>query len=675
MEQVIPFGSGYALATPSSFGVDGTTLGPSFRARQIVESERYKLLDRKQSYYSCTQHDWKQFDFDGRPIQAGNPLLGQPNLASAPSDWYIPLRSRRPAAPYRLARIIVDSFTNLVFGYQRWPTIRCPDDPDTEAFARALVDSSGLRTLMIRARTLGGSTGSVGLSWRFHNGKPVVQAHNPKQVYVHAWADREQLIPAHVIEMYRFPRDEWDAPRQRFVRNWYWFRRDWTPEADVAFHEQKYDVGQDPAWVIDEENTFAHGDGFAHFVWVQNLPGEHAEEFDGTPDFEGLYEMFDSLDLLHSVLVRGTTLNLDPTLILKLDPDIVARTGVQKGTDNALLVGTSGDARYMELQGTSVQVGTTLFAKMRESALETAQCVVPDPNQIGAAGTSSVALKVVYAPMLGKSDILREQYANGIRLLLQQMIRSARRIADDVEIVLDDEGEEVERRFFLDLPPIARSVEVLDAMGDATGETRLEKKERAPGESDDLAFDWGDYFLPTAQDQQQVATTLVQMTAGGLLSQESGADLASRVVRIDPRADWERIQREKKSKAAEQAQMFGEPPEGAPGAMGGMGGKVSAIDELPADALPRGRRGPGSDVVTVDEARAAMGLPPLGTGDGGLTLAEFQAKNRAAERIVVEREKAALAHDVQTPSRDAQASLAAQEAQAFADAADHEADE
>lgn len=643
MAQVIPFGSGYGLATPSSFGVDGTTLGPGFRARQIAESERYKILDRKQSYYSCTQHDWKQFDFDGRPIQAGNPLLGQPNLVSAPSDWYIPLRARRPAAPYRLARIIVDSFTNLVFGYQRWPTIRCPDDPATEAFARALVDASGLRTLMIRARTLGGSTGSVGLSWRFHNGKPVVQAHNPKQIYVHAWADREQLIPAHVIEMYRFPRDEWDAPRQRFVRNWYWFRRDWTLEADVAFHEQKFDPGADPEWVIDEANTFAHGDGFAHFVWVQNLPGEHSEEFDGTPDFEGLYEMFDSLDLLHSVLVRGTTLNLDPTLILKLDPDIVARTGVQKGTDNALLVGTSGDARYMELQGTSVQVGTTLFAKMRESALETAQCVVPDPNQIGAAGTSSVALKVVYAPMLGKADILREQYENGIRRLLQQMIRSARRFIDDIEITFGENGEEIEQRYVLDLPPATRAVPEFDAMGEPTGEMRIEKVDLVPGESDELAFDWGDYFLPTAQDQQQLATTLVQMTAGGLISQESGADLASRAVRIDPRADWERIQREKKSKAAEQSQMFGE-PEGEQG-LGGMGGKVRAIDELPPGALPRGRRGPGSDVVMVDEARSAMGLPPLGSADGGLTLAEFAAKNRAAERIVIEREKADLARE------------------------------
>jgi len=638
MAQVIPLGGG--LAVPSSFGVDGTTLGPAFRARQIIESERYRLLDRKQAYYSCTQHDWKQHDFDGRPMPTGNPLLGQPNLASAPSDWYVPLRMRRPNAPYRLSRTIVDSFTNLVFGYQRWPTIRCPEDPDTEAFSRALVDASGLRTLMIRARTIGGSTGSVGVSWRFHAGKPAVQVHNPKHIYVHSWADREQLIPSHVMEIYKFPRDEWDPQKQKFVRNWYWFRRDWTEEADVAFHEQLFTPAQDPEWKIDEENTFAHGDGFTHFVWGQNLPGESPEEFDGTPDYEGLYETFDSLDTLHSTLVRGTTLNLDPTLILKLDPDIVARTGIQKGTDNALLVGTSGDARYMELQGTSVTVGLSLFTKMREGALETAQCVVPDPNQIGAAGTSSVAIKIVYAPMLGKADILREQYEHIVRRVLVQMIRSARRMFENVEIETSEDGEEVERQFYLSLPPVVRTTPVLDGMGEPTGETTTEEVDLSPGESNVLAFDWGDYFLPTAQDQAQIATTLVQMTTGGLISQESGADLAARAVRIDPRADWDRITEEKKAKEQGQEQMFQQPGGyGVRGGRGGIGGKVGSMNELPPDALPRGKRPAGSDVITVDESRAMLGLPALGGADGGLTLAEFAAKNKASVSIAVETAK------------------------------------
>lgn len=618
------------LVIPSSFGLDETTLGPAFRARYIADSERSRLLDRKQSYYLCTQHDWKRYDFDGRPMQQGNPLLGQPMLQSQPSDWYVPLRQRRPCAPYRLGRTIVESFTALVFGYQRWPTIRCPDDPSTEAFARALVEASGLRTLMIKARNLGGSMGTCCLSWRFHAGRPVVQVHNAKQIYVHTWADREQLIPAHVIEIYRYPRDEWDAQRQQFVRNWYWFRRDWTQHADVAFKPVRYD-DTDPYWYVDEENTYYHGDGFCHFVWAQNLPSDTPEETDGNADCEGLYENFDTIDLLHSTLVRGTTLNLDPTLVLKMDPDIVARMGVQKGSDNALMVGLSGDARYMELQGTSVQVGTTLFAKMRETTLETAQCVIPDPNTISAAGTSAVALKVVYAPMLGKADVLREQYEKAVRQLLQQMLTSARALMESVEISFDENGEPVEKRPYLALPP-QRTKRVVESE-DGTEQEIEEVVEVAPGDSDALVFDWGDYFLPTAQDQQQIATTLVQMVTGNLISQESGADLAARAVRIDPRTDWERLQREKLQKQSQDMNSMAMPE-----MMGGMGGKVSHQNELPPGAMPREPKG-ADGVVTVDEARAALGLPPLGGEDGGLTLSAYQAKQRAAERIAVEQHR------------------------------------
>lgn len=627
---------------PSSFGLDETTLGPAFRAHMIADSERARLLDRKQSYYLCTQHDWKLYDFDGRPIPQGNPLLGQPMLASQPSEWYVPLRQRRPSAPYRLGRTIVDSFTTLVFGYQRWPTIRCPDDPETELFARSLVDAAGLRTLMIKARNQGGSTGTVCMSWRFHNGRPVVQVHNAKQIYVHAWADREQLIPAHVIEIYRYARDEWDAAKRSFVRNWYWFRRDWTQDADVAFREVLVEKG-DPYWYVDEENTYFHGDGFCHFVWGQNLPSDTPEEPDGMPDYEGLYENFDSLDLLNSVLVGGTIKNLDPTLVLKMDPDIVARTGVQKGSDNALMVGLSGDARYMELQGTSVQVGTTLFAKMRETALEVAQCVIPDPNLISAAGTSAVALKVVYAPMLGKADILREQYERMIRQLLRQMLRAARHMLEAVDVTFDENGEPVEHRTVLDLPP---QTVVKEMMTVGTQQVPLmEKKEVVPGSSEELVFDWGEYFMPTAQDQQQLAATLTQMVTGQLISQEGGADLAARAMRIDPRADWVKMQREQEKKQQQQ-QLAGGPGDEF---MGGMGAKVESQDELPPGAMPRQPKG-ADGVVTVNEARSAMGLPPLADRDGDLTLAAYQSKQRALERIAVEQHR----REVQEPQEPEQ---------------------
>ena len=75
------------LGAADDLGLDEDTLGPQFRARAIVESERYRLLDRQQAYHPSTQHEWMQYDYDGLPIQVGNPLLGQPMLSSQPCEW------------------------------------------------------------------------------------------------------------------------------------------------------------------------------------------------------------------------------------------------------------------------------------------------------------------------------------------------------------------------------------------------------------------------------------------------------------------------------------------------------------------------------------------------------------------------------------------------------------
>ncbi len=592
----------------SSFGLDTTTLGADFPTLGFDESPRYRLLDRRQSYYSCTQHDAKTYDFDGRTIVNPGNVLVSPMIAEASNQGLVPLRDRRPSAPYRLPRVIADTFTNLIFGHQRWPTFRS-EDPDTEEFIRALVDAQALRTVMVRARTLGGSTGTVGLSWRYWNGRPRTRVHNAKNLFVHTWADREMLIPAHVSEIYRFTRLEYDRDTRRMVDRPYWYRHDWTPAADVAFFEVPIDDTVNPQWQIDPARSYVHGDGEAHFVWIQNLPSDDISTIDGVPDYEGLYDTFDALDVLYSVLVHGTTLNLDPTLLLKVDPDLLERSGaVQKGSRAALNVGPAGDARYMELQGTAVTAGTALFMKMRESALEVAQCIIPDPNQVGASGTSSVALKVVNAPMLSKADVIREQYDHGMRQLLQQQLRGARRLEIGEESGLYLElPTRVEVQLQEDDDGITREVEV-----------RVDQK---PGGSDVVVTEWGDYYTPTATDQQLTSATLTQLTASKLLAQEVGADLAARVMRINARGNWAQLEVERRA-AAERQQFELE-----------TGGAVEEPDAMPDGASGRGvaellkaTRGALPAALTVNELRELLGLPSRGE-DGDVTLGE------AVERV------------------------------------------
>ena len=141
-----------------------------------------------------------------------------------------------------------------------------------------------------------------------------------------------------------------------------------------------------------------------------------------------------------SVILRGGVLNLDPTLVLSMDRMEIQTMGLRKGSDNALIVGKDGDAKYLELSGMSIEAGLKLFNSKRGSVLETTQCVFPDPDKMAAQGTSSVAMKVVYTPMLGKVDIYRDQYGGGLKRLLDPMVEVASTLSRTSVQVPDDVG-------------------------------------------------------------------------------------------------------------------------------------------------------------------------------------------------------------------------------------------
>lgn len=541
----------------STFGASTLRWGPmsSFGGRSHMESDRFKDLDRRQQFYDCTQHDWKRFDFDGRLTTPGIRGAVQPLITSEKVSWYVPLSQRRPSAPYRLGKVITDSFTNLLFGDNRFPEIGCYD-PNTQDFARTIATVGSLPVKLIRARNIGGSTGTSAISWSFINGKPRYEVHHGKHLFVHEWEDREELIPRHVSEIYWYPQDDYDAQKRRVVKNWYWYRRDWLPDADLVFMPVLVQAGGgEPVWEPDPNRSEVHNDHRCHLTWIQNLP---SEEIDGLPDYEGLYDSFDALDLIHSVLVRGTTLNLDPTLVLKMDPDLINRGGVSKGSDAALKVGETGDAKYLEIAGQGVTAGLALFEEMRRTTLEAAQCIVPDPATIASQGVSSLSIKAIFAPMLAKGDVLREQYGKAIRWSLEgpctiarARMRSRFAIVDDVtgEEITGDDGLPVEVEEFVDLPPRVETKQVVDEL-DGSARTVTIVTPRDPGEGETIDLRWGPWFPLTPDDQQKQVTTLVAATGGKpFMSSETAAEINARTFGLDPELERRRLEDDEKRAA------------------------------------------------------------------------------------------------------------------------------
>lgn len=573
-------GPGGSTLLPSSFGPRNTTFGPAFSPRDVLQGERFRTLSYREAFFRCTHHDGKLFDWQGRVNPRPGELSHQPLIGAQLPTQYVPLDMRRPNDPYRLAKLIVSAFTAMVFGEGMFPSLRVQGGGATEDFARALSKAQGLPSVMTRARNIGGSTGTVGISWRFANGTPRAATHRPMHLHVHEWEDFERLVPAHVskIAIVVRPVVMHDGRRTQMP---FWQRRDWTPEADVGFFDEPVDSKVDPLWRVDPDATQEHGDGFCHFVWVKNLEDTDEDSIDGAPDYDALYENFGTLDVLHSVVTRGGILNLDPTVKLRMEPEIVARYGVRKGSDNAIVTGKDGDAAYMELGGQSLEIGDRMVKGRRGHALDVAQCVVPDPDQIAAAGTSSVALKLLYRPMLAQAGLMRKAYGDAIERILEQQIESARRLSSVSEAVpeaiepapesgerasipavdeAESAAEEPAERVLL-LPPRVVEEEERDAGGEPTGAVLIRFEEREPGEGRDVEADWPDYFPPTPADRQTEVATLAAATGGKpSVSHRTAVERTARLLGLDPEEEWRRVSEEEATRAAREGLMF--PPSG-----------------------------------------------------------------------------------------------------------------
>ena len=583
-----------SIGPSKSYGNEGT-FGPgsSFLGAMVLDTQRYQELTRRESYFLCTQHNGKAYDFDGRMLQQGSSLAyGMPLIGGAPVPHarLISLRERRPSFPSRIGRVICNAYTTLIFGEDRFPDILCEEDEDTQDFFQCLAEESELAAKMVLVSNRSGSMGSSAVSWCYRDGLPRVSVHNTRNIYVHKWEDRELLIPSHASEVWRYTRDLPDPKRGGKLTTFtFWRRRDWTRDADVVFKPVRFDPAkpQDPAqlWEPDEERSVIHGDGRCHLEWVQNTLGDDP---DGETDYEGLYDQMDEYDVIWSVVTKSLKLNGDATLMLKMDPDMLERASVKKGSANALAVGENGDAKYLELSGESVKAMIEGLKGMRREILEQAQCIVPDPSEVAAQGVSSVAIKAMFAPMTGRANLKRTQLFRPIRRVLEALTTVARKkMSKSASFGAPDQDpdeQDVEPGVPL-LPP--RVVKEAPPPSEVNEDGEVEESDekqvaklvpRDPGKGRRCKLDPKPYFPATPQDISTAATTYSTATAGeAFMDAESAAEEFAKVAGIDPQRAVQRLKGDKakadqkeqdaadaQNEAMKKAPMFGGAKPGAP---------------------------------------------------------------------------------------------------------------
>ncbi len=501
----------FASLPSEESGTQGVSIDIPLRGVPLysfVHTGRSSYLDRMESYFRGTQDNAKPYDWDGNfsGYKTGDPIG---------PGWRVPYKNRRPAARYDLPRVIVNRYTALLFGADRFPQIRVEGDLDAEDFARCLCEVSRMPMRVAELRNIGGSVGGGGLSFAFVNGRPRTEVHNAKHITVLRWVDESEWEAGAVLKAYSYTRRVFDRETKKLKEATFYYARYWDEEKEIVWQPMPEIVAKSEEWYRHPSKIVRHNFGFTPFYWVQNKP--NSTEPDGYSDYDGLCDNFDEINQILSAASKGTKANCDPTLVIKMDPTM--NTGaVFKGSENAIY--SPGGAEYLEISGNSVEAAKEMLEKLRSYVLDATSVVLHDADKPGSQNAASAdSMRVRFMPMLAEADILREQYGDyGIEKPLKGMVKAAKILMSrPSQVVQTDEGEK-ELIYGLNLPK-----KTITETNPTTGELTIQRVDRKPGESEEIILNWNPYFPPTYQDIKAAVEGISAATVGKqLLSQRTG---------------------------------------------------------------------------------------------------------------------------------------------------------
>jgi hypothetical protein len=471
-------------------------------------SPRQQRLNAAWAIYRCEHYSSCRVDWDGG--QAVSPMEAEAVRSGAylPPGFYdagamLPLRYRRPAAPYALGRVIVDRFTSLLFSDQRHPRIHIEDDEQTDDFVGALLESSRFWAAWMQARTLGGAQGTVCVGFQFLDGKPVIEVHDARWC-IPTFRSRHSGELSRLEILYQYPREILD-PESGLVREVpFWYRRLIDAQRDVVFKSIPVEAGL-PVWEVESE--VQHGLGECPAVWVQNTPV--LDDIDGDPDCHGAFEMIHAIDMLLAQAQTGTIANADPTLVISTNADLPP--DLAKGSRAPIKLPSDGRAEYLELEGVGAKSASELADLYRRRVLEVTHCVLEDGTSTGA--RTATEIERAHAAMFARADVLREQYTErGIKPLLSQMLRAARLVT---------EARATETGFVrgeILLPP--------KLVRDNAGRV-AEKRRREPGAGEIIRVAWPRYTEHTLEEGKLAVETAALALASKLVDDSAAVALVA----------------------------------------------------------------------------------------------------------------------------------------------------
>lgn len=522
-------------------------------------SPRQLMLDRLWKEYCCTQYDNCRVDWNGQEIPDPVEREAVVQAGFIPAGFYsvgqeLPVKFRKPSAPSGMTRLVVSRFTGLLFSDRTHPRIIVPGDPDTEDYLQALAEASQLWACMSEAREFGGATGDACVGFKFVDGELQIEVHDPRFIRPKFKPGASKTL-AELEIRYIYHQEDWDPDTQDWVTYPVWFRRVINESSDIVY-EPEWVTKDEPEW--QEAEHVDHGFGFCPVIWIQNIPVQN--DVDGLPDVpQSARETIHQIDMLDSQAHKGTLANCDPTTVVKTDNE--PEDDLMRGSDGGIQVETSGDVKFLEMNGQSIKTAMDLSDKDRKHVSEVSEVVLPGDEASGAEQTAT-EIERKHGPMYAKADRLRGQYGKrGVVILLKMILKALR--AMEIGKVVD--GQIVKQT--VTLPPRVEK-------GD-DGKTKLIPRKLGKFNAQ-IMLKWPRYYPPSLNEIDLAVRAAAGAKLAKLVDEEHAITMLAEYFGVDDvQAMIDRIKQEAKDeqKQLDQIAMAGRVGGGGFGAQAPVPGK------------------------------------------------------------------------------------------------------
>ncbi len=504
--------------------------------RRLGLTEKQRELMWRRAWYVGQQYHDRKWNWDGSPHEN---LMDRQAITSGPADTppgfqttgreeagFVSAKHRRPRAKSVLAENIIDEFTAHLFGEKHRPRISVLGNDELEDYIEGLIEASQFWFAMQAARPDGGATGISFISFKFIEGVPQFEYHDP--TYVLPTFKNKTLGTLESIEI-KFMFDvEVEDNRGKFKTVYFWDRRIINEQTDTYYEPiPVLQAVKDEEWPIATQ--VEHGFGFCPARCIRNLPGDSNSPY-GRSDIENLWDQLEEYDILTSAANQGTIDNADPTVVITTTGNF-KDDRVKKGSKHALVFeGVQGSAQYMEMNGSGIDAADKRAQATKNDILEGASCVLSRENTPGPQRTAT-EINRKYGPMWNKVGLLRQGWGeNGAKPLIEMLLEACRRIQERGEAVI--------------VPPKV----VRERGGYATVLERT-----LPEEGGIIKLEWPKLDTPTLEDANVAITAAVAAVQGSIMTKERAVRfIAPYVDDQDPQATLAALE------DADQEQQFGQ---------------------------------------------------------------------------------------------------------------------